>query len=157
MARARVRARSIGRAVDEVESRHAARSAILLDDHQTLGRDAADIATGPAFDLVQPWPVSSSNTAVRSILLEVEDGRTFNPDIVRKPRSTRSWRPRLAVPMPGRSLSPGYGLSKVAFKYPRKIAVCIRRKIRKGVLMATGKGGGKHRRPRRNKYSSIWC
>jgi hypothetical protein len=161
MARRPARARTIGRDVDEVEARHAARSAVLsvslLDDSLVSGRDAGGIAAVPGFDLVSPWPASDNNSAVRSYLEEVEDRRSFHPDREVKPRSTRSWRPRLAVPTAARSKPRSYGLGSIAFKAGKKVAICIRRKMRRRALMAKGKGGGNHRRPRRNRYSNIWC
>lgn len=45
----------------------------------------------------------------------------------------------------------------VRFAVPKKIKLCVRRKVRKEVILASGKGGGNHRKPRRNEYSSIRC
>lgn len=43
------------------------------------------------------------------------------------------------------------------FAHPQEVAVCARRGIRREVLLAKGKGGAKHRRPRRNQWSNVKC
>lgn len=45
----------------------------------------------------------------------------------------------------------------VAFAAPKRVLVCVRRKIRKEVILATGKGGGSHRKPRRTEFSNVRC
>lgn len=45
----------------------------------------------------------------------------------------------------------------VRFAIPKKIKLCVDRKKRREVIMATGKGGGAHRKPRRNEFSSVRC
>lgn len=45
----------------------------------------------------------------------------------------------------------------MAFKAPKFVAICVRRKIRREVLLALGRGGGGKRRPRRNAYSNVRC
>lgn len=43
------------------------------------------------------------------------------------------------------------------FKVPHSVVICARRKARREVLFAQGKGGGRHRRPRRTTSSSVSC
>lgn len=43
------------------------------------------------------------------------------------------------------------------FSLPRKVLVCVRRKIRKEVILATGSGGGNHRKPKRTEFSQVRC
>lgn len=45
----------------------------------------------------------------------------------------------------------------LSFANPKKVALCVRRKIRKQVILALGKGGGGHRPPRRNETSNFSC
>lgn len=43
------------------------------------------------------------------------------------------------------------------FNLPRQVLVCVRRKQRREVLFALGKGGGKHKRPEWSEDSYIRC
>lgn len=45
----------------------------------------------------------------------------------------------------------------LAFSNPKFTAICIRRKQRREVLLALGKGGGGKKRPRRNSFSQVRC
>lgn len=57
----------------------------------------------------------------------------------------------------GRTEAPLFS-GHVGFAKPDRVYVCIRRKQRREVLMATGRGGGRHsRKYRRNYYSDIRC
>lgn len=102
------------------------------------------------------WP--PNQPAVRSISPEIEDRRTFAPD--GRARSTRSSR-RSRIPFIAHDLSSirsNFSVPvHIGFKAPRYVAVCVRRKQRREVLMAKGKGGGRHRRPKRNNLSSVRC
>lgn len=99
--------------------------------------------------------------AVRSPLTEVEDRRFFHPDSVKPLRTYRGSRtPRLVYHRPRkppkgrlRKMLP-YGISLAA---KESVLMCIRRKARRGVILALGNGGGYHRKPRRGPNSNIWC
>lgn len=45
----------------------------------------------------------------------------------------------------------------MTFNVPAEVAICSRRKERREVLLAKGKGGGAHRKPRRNPWSDVKC
>lgn len=45
----------------------------------------------------------------------------------------------------------------VRFAVPKRVRLCVKRKERREVLLAKGKGGGNHRKPRRTEYSSVRC
>lgn len=130
-----------------------------------LGRDPLAIATGlsaadlglMADDLVRP--VSSPNSAVRSALTEVEDGRLYSPVVDNSGASSRRRASRLVVPSPGRAAPAArpFTLAAVQYDLPQSVIVCIRRKARRGVLLAKGKGGGRHKKGRRRPNSNIWC
>lgn len=159
-ARAVAKARSIGRAVDEIENSrsYGVRGGALHNSSLIPDAMPSVIATGLSTGI---WPVSDVLRGPVD-LLEVEDRRSFNPDPDVPARSSRIWRSRLAVPtasrLAGRTASqPVYGVGSIAFKAPAKVAICVRRKVRKQVLLAKGKGGGSHRKPRRNRYSNVWC
>lgn len=99
-----------------------------------------------------------SSTSVRSISPEIEDRRTFRPDGAAK--HTRSSR-RSRIPLVAhdtRGIRSNFSVPvHVAFKAPRYVAVCVRRKQRREVLLAKGFGGGKHRKPKLNSYSNVRC
>lgn len=54
---------------------------------------------------------------------------------------------------PGRLFLP-FGLK---FGDVKKTLVCVRRKQRREVLFAKGRGGGGHKKPRRNEWSDVSC
>lgn len=93
--------------------------------------------------------------AVQSTLPEVEDGRVFHPE------STRPLR-RVSGRAVRRMQSAGAVLATFvpdAIEVPARdsVIMCIRRKSRRGVILALGHGGGFHRPPRRSPNSEIWC
>ncbi|AXH77384.1 MAG: hypothetical protein [Microviridae sp.] len=55
-----------------------------------------------------------------------------------------------------KSLSPSVD-PRVSFNRPPQVALCERRALRKEIILATGRGGGKHKKPKLNRWSSISC
>lgn len=53
--------------------------------------------------------------------------------------------------------APAQTKATIAFQEPHKLPLCIRRKERREVLHATGKAGGKVKKPRRNEWSEVSC
>lgn len=114
----------------------------------------------------------------RQALRAIEDRRTYHPQGRYRPvRDVRSRQARITVP-PASSgsqfkfadplLNPGsrayklfHTLSKPHHnaEYSRKLALCIRRKMRAEVLFAAGKagGGGIRRTRKRNDLSNVHC
>lgn len=93
--------------------------------------------------------------AIKPTLPEVEDGRLFSFDRV-KPLRNLSGTPirlRVALPVKGTVTVP-HG---VAVEAKAETIMCIRRKMRRGVILALGQGGGYHKPPRRSPKSDIWC
>lgn len=98
---------------------------------------------------------------VRSALQLLEDRRLFHPaGALRAPRSF-FMRPRLVVAAPRaktrlnqRSMSLP---SRIGFEVPHRVAICVRRKTRKEVIIAKrvarNGGGAKHR----NIWSDVRC
>lgn len=109
--------------------------------------------------------------ALGAVLLMSEDNRRWNPNPAKPARSVGTSKPhRLSIspatakkqkrlkPSSRLSASVTYPTARVIFRNPQTIAVCVRRKIRKEVILATGSGGGgKRRAPRRNINSSVGC
>lgn len=83
-------------------------------------------------------------------LLPLGDGRIFHP----MPKFSRPFAaaPRAAA----RLVESGMG---VRFQTPSRVAVCVRRKMRKEVLFAIGVGGqsGKKNKPRKAFSSAVSC
>lgn len=108
---------------------------------------------GYTLALASPRPVSVVE-AVRLATLAVEDRRFWTP--ATRPRSAG------ALSRVSRGLVVGGSMSRplssrVGFADPKRVSVCVRRKIRKEVILAKGKGGSRHRRPRRNYWSDVDC
>lgn len=88
---------------------------------------------------------------LRSFVRTLEDRRTFDPmGSFRPAAATSRYARSLDVPE-GRKFSP-----LVGFQAPEKVAVCVRRKIRKEVIIAKG-GSGSGKRKRRTWFSSVKC
>lgn len=92
-----------------------------------------------------------------TILPEIEDRRTWNPTKkIARPASIRKDQARVTLKSPrAKHLQTK---TPIGFAVPEKVALCVRRNIRKEVLHAkkiAGKSGLK--RPRRNYWSSIKC
>lgn len=95
------------------------------------------------------------------------DRRTFTPDrqarpIFSLPRTLRDIRnpARIVARQNPAKRQLSQTKAVLTFADPRRIPLCIRRKVRKQVLHAfkkTGKGSARHRRPRFNEWSSISC
>jgi len=89
-----------------------------------------------------------------SSFTEVSDRRTYHPSgPSRSARSTSRAHHDLVSPSPFGRFSGSYG---VGFKNPERVLVCIRRKQRREVLLAKGRGGA-NRKPRRSYYSDVRC
>lgn len=93
--------------------------------------------------------------AIQTTLPEVEDRRLYHPMghtavPLRRPSS---------APVRIKVFDVGQIDVPAALSVPAEASVimCIRRKARRGVLLALGQGGGYHRKPRRNSTSNIWC
>lgn len=110
----------------------------------------------------------NSTRSVRSNLSKYEDRRLWHPErnYYADAKSFNSTRHRLVYPSVNRqfeSIRPRRSLlsqinSAIAFAAPKKVLICVRRKIRKSVLHALGKTGrGGQKSPRFSYYSSIQC
>lgn len=87
------------------------------------------------------------------VLTQYEDRRLYHPNrIVRGAFSFR--RPDSRLVDRSRSFR---AKTVLGFAVPKRVAVCVRRKTRREVLLAKGRGGGRNRRPRRNEWSNVSC
>jgi len=91
-------------------------------------------------------------------LRTIQDRRTWFPSLFRPAASLgrRADTKLIVSPIrPTRSVSrlP----DKVAFDVPSRVLICVRRKVRKEVIHAIGKGGSGNRKPRRNDFSDVSC
>lgn len=121
--------------------------------------------------------------ALGAALLMSEDNRRWNPNPIKPAHSvagptrhrlsigkstSMAKQSRLPMRLPSKRsgtlftspMSVPFPTSRVIFTHSNKIAVCVRRKRRREVLMATGQHGGhggRRRIPRRNINSSVGC
>lgn len=113
-----------------------------------------------------PWPDLDRPLMPRAgalSLSELSDGRLYTPDPWPL-RTTNSTIARVRIPERKRVRAFSFGntyaptlRTPVFGALPKNTLVCVRRKIRKEVILATGKGGSKRKRPRFNKNSHIRC
>lgn len=104
-------------------------------------------------------------TPVRSNLSEIEDGRYWHPDPIRNARTPRQWVSRFNLAKPVRRSTQRVDRRAIAFADPQSLSfrnnkhvvVCVRRKQRREVLFAKGRGGGGKKRGRRNYWSNVRC
>lgn len=117
----------------------------------------------PDLEVVRLQPLPSPFSSVRSRLSDVEDRRLYTPDTVSLPRTSRQ-KAKLVL-QKKRTRSPSAlsylrQINQLTFRAPRYVMICVRRKIRKSVMLALrnkGKGGVKKRRYKRNEYSNVRC
>lgn len=145
---------------------------------KTRQRDASSIANGYPADrletLIQPLPdIQINYPAIRSPLTEVEDRRNFHPDRVAPVRSPRRWNVGVDLPKAKAPATPFVSPAqfrsvqksqtknslatqeRLQFRAPQFVAVCVRRKRRREVMIALGKKG--RRKPRRTWLSDYRC
>lgn len=88
------------------------------------------------------------------LLQQIEDRRTYHPEGLQRPaRAFKKAQHKLVAPKTRSSKVP----QGVQFYTPGTILICVRRAVRREVLFAKNKGGGRHKRPRRNHYSDVQC
>lgn len=127
-------------------------------------RDATHVATRPQ---VLSRPISTDLSSLRALqalrahqLAKTQDLRTWHPQRMNRPLlTTRLGRAsiRETTKRGKRPMAIG-GLIR-AFRAPRRVLVCLRRKVRREVLHALSRTGlgAKQRKRRRNQYSEIRC
>jgi len=99
------------------------------------------------------WPDKRPSARLRV----VQDRRTWFPSLFR-PAASLGRRADTKLIVPSTSVGSVSRLpDKVAFDVPRRVLICVRRKVRKEVIHALGKGGGGNRKPRRNEFSDVRC
>lgn len=136
----------------------------------TSRRDINVIASGTLHRPSRPSFVDLSRFSqpFRPIVLHTQDRRFWHPDNVSRPGATFRKAANLSL-VPGRKFK--YGPSpksytpgaerlsdRVGFEDPSRVAICVRRNVRKEVIHALGKAGkGKTRRPKQTEYSKVRC
>lgn len=90
-----------------------------------------------------------------------EDRREYHPDPYRPP-ATYTSEPAYVSPSPisktkkGRLRSNAFIAHTLSFNHPKKVLLCVKRKTRREVLLALGRGNGRAKK-HRNHYSKIRC
>lgn len=161
--------RAIGRAIDEEEVPSALRGVwgtAPQSETSIPGRDLTTIANALPAELLMTSSrasfraLSRVSPVIRSELTEFEDDRKFSPGRLLRPLQTPRGAAKILAPR-AKAWSPSgrpsrYSLATLKFKDNKHAVICVRRKIRKEVMMATGKGGA-NRQGRRKASSNIWC
>lgn len=96
---------------------------------------------------------------LNEIIRSLEDRRRFTPEIARPARALYRSSTRL-VPYENRNRkqqTKSWPSNRIAFAVPQHVAVCVRRKERREILFAHGKGGGKVKPGRWSEFSDITC
>ncbi|WNK13230.1 MAG: hypothetical protein [Microvirus sp.] len=111
---------------------------------------------GPAKQRPHPYPWPSD---------PVDDGRIFHPDPKRSPRTFSGKPARMVSPsLPKARIAP-FGAPLEVFKSvpqalvfnkPQSVPLCVKRKTRREVILATGQGGPQ-RKGKRTQLSNIKC
>lgn len=93
-------------------------------------------------------------------LRQVEDRRAYDPSgqfrAARK-RSGAQATIKLRQPQRSKAIRPSYPSFQIGFSQPKSVIICIRRKIRKEVLIAKKRPRGRGVKARRNFWSDIQC
>lgn len=106
--------------------------------------------------------------------LQIEDRRKHHPDGRNRPlKTTRGTRlpphqlkttKKISVrrgphgrPLKSKTVRVRTLTARLKFAAPKKTMICIKRKIRREVLLAFGRGGGRHKNPKRNRHSEVSC
>lgn len=125
------------------------------DQYSNLARQVSDLATEFAVH-AYPERVEYMNRRPerrrRNNLRSVEDRRRHHPDRRYRPAlSFGRWRSTLKAIAFGSA-------AMAAFNEPSRVAICVRRKIRREVMFARGKTGRRgQKRPKFNWFSRIAC
>lgn len=162
----RHRVRSIGRGIDSMERRSLVdhdveqsliNGSVALSGLMAISSDAAAVpaATAGLLDeLFQDHPaVSSFPPVVRTHAVQSVDNRFFHPGFRGYPTKGRPGHKLAASSSRKHSFLP-HGIS---LEQKSWVEMCIRRRARRGTILALGQGGGYHRKPRRSPSSDIWC
>lgn len=109
--------------------------------------------------------ISQENRSRAKVAREVEDRRTWHPE--GKKRPVRDWsgrRHRLQAveasrpKQKARQQAVKYGPPSIGFVSPERLLLCARRKARRQVLLALGRGGyGGRKKNKWKEYSNVRC
>lgn len=161
--------RSIGRMVDHVELAPAAAALAASRGPSIVPADLPDpiLENVPERDITSLSPLAGLDDlarparfgvngfvvpVVRDVLTEISDDRRFSGSPAKVRRVSGLGASFQAAPK-ARSAS----TAPIYFRAPQFVLPCIRRKARREAIFATGKHGGGHKRPRRNRFSFVRC
>lgn len=112
--------------------------------------------------LSRPRPIDPHDLLTRHQLIEVEDRRRFHPlDFFQPARTFSGWPAPINVNNTKKAAArPFFKLATPGLKFtqPRQVALCVRRKERREVIIATKKTrAGRGTPKRKNWFSKIGC
>lgn len=134
-----------------------------------LANAAALSGVNPQVASVSYWAASKKPYAVRSRSTDWEDNRSWSPGAIVKSRPYKIGKQyRMLRGTPAKitiskssTVKPyrrgSLTASGIQFRAPSYVILCIRRKRRRAAILASGRGGSKHKRARFNYNSNIWC
>lgn len=130
--------------------------------HRVRTRDTVSIANDPLRFVSKLISSTPPTIQPRELLRLYEDRRTWSPDRpgVRVPRSfSRSTRLTISPDRySARHLAQSMPPAGISFKTPRRVVMCVRRRIRREVLHALSQAGrGGQRSPRWTEWSHVNC
>lgn len=117
-----------------------------------LTPDTDDISIAPEKHILFGDVSSPQSPVTGSPTVSATVTRSINPTTGDFPMY-RNWVSRLTAAKAANFALP-HGIT---VRQKSHVLFCVRRKSRRGVLLALGQGGGYHRKPRRNSTSDIWC
>lgn len=138
-----------------------------------MARGSRSNTSAPSRDLLgsllAPVSMATPLAIPSGHLLDIEDGRLWHPDADHGALTIGGRFAHVVVhkrPVIGRAntIWSGRGLPVgvqvpvgIQFESPLKVVTCVRRKVRRQIMFATGRGGKFHRKPRRSWRSDIKC
>lgn len=143
-----------GRDVDHLEAQGGVWGAAPLSDPGSYAIAPMPIAAGLDAQVADQsvWPAYSPLPAIRDQLKVVSDRRLFTPTPDNIP-SKKRWAAKFEATKP---LTLNHVSSGIKLQASAHVLICIRRKARRAVLLANGKGGV-NKKARRTPKSDIWC
>jgi len=133
------------------------RNRSMTGTERQVRRDITNVATRHR---VHDLPIRPIRRSVPLPLLEHQDFRQWHPAPLSKPlRRLGGASARLKVATPARPVGGPvtFPYHKVAFRDATRVVLCVRRQVRRQIIHALGKAGGKVRRPRFNRNSQVSC
>jgi len=127
------------------------------DDSSIASDHLSELLRPPKIQHTAPVAIPSPAKMLKNTLRQIEDRRTFHPQGNKRPARSLN-RSQHKLVLADKKTNPRLS-NRVQFDAPKRVLICIRRKMRKEVLFAkakTGKGA-RARRHRQSYFSEVKC